>query len=183
MKRSSSQSWPDQPGPTKQRTNPAPSFGSFFRHEPLDLSKRSLSVFRILEGSGTLHLQLRHIEDIKGSQSCVIRMGKGRPPTKSSCSMEDVIRSGSIFSISLQRCVAVAGPMISGSMLSCLDQDNVLERNHQVKQMGPFYQHAKCVCIWLGKFNKRIGVLSERYRSRCRRVETAPTSPVEERMP
>jgi hypothetical protein len=32
----------------------------------------------------------------------------------------------------------------------CIDQDNVNERNHQVRLMGSIYSHAKLVYIWLG---------------------------------
>lgn len=33
----------------------------------------------------------------------------------------------------------------------CIDQNNILERNHQVQQMGKVYAHASKVFIWLGK--------------------------------
>ena len=32
----------------------------------------------------------------------------------------------------------------------CIDQDNVLERNHQVSMMRLIYTQAKCVSAWLG---------------------------------
>jgi Heterokaryon incompatibility protein (HET) len=33
----------------------------------------------------------------------------------------------------------------------CIDQSNLQERNHQVKQMGRIYQNAKRVLVWLGR--------------------------------
>jgi hypothetical protein len=33
----------------------------------------------------------------------------------------------------------------------CIDQGNVWERNHQVKQMGRIYENAKRVLVWLGR--------------------------------
>ncbi|KAI1596671.1 HET domain containing protein, partial [Pyrenophora tritici-repentis] len=35
----------------------------------------------------------------------------------------------------------------------CIDQSNVLERNHQVAQMSKIYAGARCVYIWLGKMD------------------------------
>jgi hypothetical protein len=32
----------------------------------------------------------------------------------------------------------------------CIDQSNVLERNHQIAQMGQIYSSAACVHVWLG---------------------------------
>ncbi|KAH7092446.1 heterokaryon incompatibility protein-domain-containing protein, partial [Paraphoma chrysanthemicola] len=33
----------------------------------------------------------------------------------------------------------------------CIDQTNILERNHQVAQMGQIFSNAACVHVWLGK--------------------------------
>lgn len=35
----------------------------------------------------------------------------------------------------------------------CINQDDDLERNHQVAQMGAIYRQAENVCVWLGKAN------------------------------
>lgn len=36
----------------------------------------------------------------------------------------------------------------------CIDQNNIAERNHQVKQMRSIYENAEKVVIWLGRANR-----------------------------
>ncbi|KAL6702460.1 hypothetical protein ACN47E_001830 [Coniothyrium glycines] len=45
----------------------------------------------------------------------------------------------------------------------CIDQDNVLERNHQVQQMGSIYSGADTVVIWLGR-SASIARVLERFK-------------------
>jgi hypothetical protein len=38
----------------------------------------------------------------------------------------------------------------------CIDQDNILERGHQVKQMGEIYSYAGTVLTWLGLHSNKF---------------------------
>jgi Heterokaryon incompatibility protein (HET) len=61
----------------------------------------------------------------------------------------------------------------------CIEQDNMLERNHQVKVMSRIYRSASCVLIWLGEGEESDNELScatiilllERFWSRCNELE------------
>jgi hypothetical protein len=35
----------------------------------------------------------------------------------------------------------------------CINQDNILERNEQVRQMGSIYEQATGVIVWLGRYS------------------------------
>lgn len=43
----------------------------------------------------------------------------------------------------------------------CIDQENTLERNHQVQQMGQIYEHAQHVVVWLGNKPDTASFLKE----------------------
>ncbi|KAF2033685.1 HET-domain-containing protein, partial [Setomelanomma holmii] len=48
----------------------------------------------------------------------------------------------------------------------CIDQGNVLERNHQVQQMGTIYRNAQSVIAWLGKhvtLSRRLHDMKEQW--------------------
>lgn len=54
----------------------------------------------------------------------------------------------------------------------CIDQDNILERNHQVRQMVNIYENAENVIFWLGQATYETNVAMES----LRRLEAAAAS-------
>ncbi|EAT81016.1 hypothetical protein SNOG_11308 [Parastagonospora nodorum SN15] len=102
-----------------------------FRHEPLDYSIKSIRVIRILPD---LYVW-------------------GKPP-----SHQNIIVNGASFAVrqNLFDFLEKTRPLTTSESYwwidaVCVDQDNGIERNHQVQQMGKIYSYAQCVYIWLGK--------------------------------
>ena len=42
---------------------------------------------------------------------------------------------------------------------TCIDQNNIEERNHQVAQMGRIYTEAKQVAVWLGESDENNSIV------------------------
>lgn len=62
----------------------------------------------------------------------------------------------------------------------CIDQENVLERNHQVKYMGEVFQRAVEVLVWLGAEDETSNQAMEMVASRANLDQEIPKSSVRE---
>ncbi|RMJ17817.1 hypothetical protein CDV36_002500 [Fusarium kuroshium] len=56
----------------------------------------------------------------------------------------------------------------------CIDQSNVMERGHQVSQMGSIYKKASNVIVWLGPVSKDAGLLMSTLKSLQLKVSPQP---------
>ncbi|KAF2171094.1 hypothetical protein M409DRAFT_19065 [Zasmidium cellare ATCC 36951] len=56
----------------------------------------------------------------------------------------------------------------------CIDQDNTVERNHQVDLMAQIYQHAKHVIVWLGPDDEHVDAASKLIETLPPVLETIP---------
>jgi hypothetical protein len=46
----------------------------------------------------------------------------------------------------------------------CIDQDSLIERNHQVRLMGEIYEKATTVLVWLGEPNEETMIAFDQLR-------------------
>ncbi|RSL57249.1 hypothetical protein CEP51_014271 [Fusarium floridanum] len=56
----------------------------------------------------------------------------------------------------------------------CIDQSNIMERGHQVSQMGSIYKKASNVIVWLGPVSKDAGLLMSTLKSLQLKVSPQP---------
>ncbi|KAK4501841.1 hypothetical protein PRZ48_007650 [Zasmidium cellare] len=56
----------------------------------------------------------------------------------------------------------------------CIDQNNTVERSHQVDLMAQIYQHAKHVIVWLGPDDEHVGAASKLIETLPSVLETIP---------
>ncbi|KAJ8107573.1 hypothetical protein OPT61_g8773 [Boeremia exigua] len=126
-----------------------------FRHAPLDHSKASIRLLRMspdLSSDGLVQCTITHATVEPASYDCLSYMWG--PPLPS----YDILINGGIYSV---------GPNLFSFLdvfrrrpdtlkylwidAICIAQGDVLERNHQVSQMGEIYSVAQIVYIWLGR--------------------------------
>lgn len=150
-----------------------------FAHTPLDLTKSSLRLLRILsissKGVIDCELSIHDFEDRDGLfhdppgtgriyDALSYEWGPDEPP------FHWIRLNNSWFRLrhNLYCFLQVAYSKLSSKSdlagllwidAICIDQDNILERGHQVKQMGQIYKSASTVLVWLGPgVDKRLGL-------------------------
>lgn len=137
-------------------SNESPATGhsrDIFRHDPLEHSKPSIRLIRLLpelSSDGIIQCEILH-ETIEASYMCLsYRWG---PPEPSN----NILINGQLFAVrqNLLDFLDMARQNIAATTTYwidalCIDQHNILERNHQVAQMGDIYSRAVCVYVWLG---------------------------------
>ncbi|KAJ9604371.1 hypothetical protein H2200_011205 [Cladophialophora chaetospira] len=128
-----------------------------YKYEPLDLSKRSIRLVRLLKGKSTddIVCEIFH--------TWLFQEGGPIPYEALSYTWGSIERKANItvnsFSLpitenlheALRHLRIGAEDRILWVDAICIDQDNVNERGHQVQLMREIYQHAEQVLIWLGQ--------------------------------
>jgi hypothetical protein len=135
-----------------------------FRHTPLDQNAPSMRLIQILPGlSPTGHIQCRIQGTLIGDQPyhCLsyewgTQEGDGY-----------IVLNGRLMNVraNLLAFLSEAASWHHPENLLwidalCIDQDNALERNHQVRQMGAIYSNALQVMVWLGNDGRTGSILS-----------------------
>ena len=125
---------------------------SSFTHRPLDQSRSSIRIIRIL--SKRLKFGLRHASTVVCTSSHCTSYVWGSPETE--CL---IVVNGKLLRVreNLYWFLSTANNVIKQSTSTwywidvlCIDQSNTTERNHQVAQMGTIYSQAQGVSIWMG---------------------------------
>jgi hypothetical protein len=129
--------------------------GKPFRHEPLDRGIKSIRTLQILPrlaASGMIQCEITHTTIEQGDYHCLSYAWGEPEPCRT------IMVNGKRFTVrqNLYDFLCEARTSIRPSPrwwidAICIDQQNGLERNHQVQQMGQIYSKANCVYIWLGK--------------------------------
>ncbi|KAH6861032.1 heterokaryon incompatibility protein-domain-containing protein [Alternaria rosae] len=134
---------------------PLPASGSYnsnFQHSPLDYNQPAIRVLRIrpyLSAEGYLQCSLTSTTT-KDDYTC-LSYTWGREDA-----VCPILLNWRLFLVrrNLMNFLEVARKKYPGQALwidaICIDQHSVIERNHQVAQMGAIYTAAKHVIIWLG---------------------------------
>jgi hypothetical protein len=103
-----------------------------FIHTPLDLSQPGIRVLRISPRPGVIQVELKHVKSTKQRYVCLSYMWGDPEPSHTT------IVNGKSFSVrdNLWNFLRLARRLLIRDWLwidaCCIDQDNVLERNHQV---------------------------------------------------
>ena len=129
-----------------------------FVHEPLNLGQHTIRVLQILPGrsSETIKCILNHVPRQRDGYVCLSYMWGAEYPN------HVITVNGMRFSVrqKLFRFLELARKLEMKDRLwidaICIDQDNVLERNHQVQQMAEIYRHAKHVLVYPGDISWRM---------------------------
>ncbi|KAF7573283.1 hypothetical protein PtrM4_081880 [Pyrenophora tritici-repentis] len=132
-----------------------------FKYRPLDRSEPSIRLIQILpelSDDGRIQCTITHTTT-SAEYKCLSYQWRDKTPTHT------ILIDGKIFTIphnlfnfftAAHDKAASEGPAALGPYWMdalCIDQSNVLERNHQVAQMSKIYAGARCVYIWLGKMD------------------------------
>ncbi|PSN69319.1 HET-domain-containing protein [Corynespora cassiicola Philippines] len=123
----------------------------FYKHQPLDPGTTSLRVIKVLPPDDDWRFIKCEIHHATTDSNYVCLSYVWGPPGDTSLIKID----GMLFSVrrNLLEFLGIASHKYVGKTLwidaLCIDQDNTLERNHQVKQMGQIYSNAEFVLSWL----------------------------------
>jgi hypothetical protein len=156
---------------------------TLFSHMPLDLSSsktmRLIEVLPLQDGNSSVHCRLTHTTN-EAEYACLSYVWGTDSPDRAIYinglrfnvrqNLWDFLQYAS-FKVS-QNASAVVKDDRNQNVRSavtdllwidalCIDQDNTLERNHQVQQMGRFYEHAQHVVVWLGNDSDTASFLKE----------------------
>lgn len=141
-----------------------------FKHDPLDYTKGSIRLVRILPrlsaAEQLIQCEIIHAETNASYECLSYRWGDPYPE-------HSILLNGKRFRVRqnlfdfLQLMHArsrTAALDTTSSVLFwidslCIDQSKTIERNHQVAQMGTIYRNAASVNIWLGKCRRLIETL------------------------
>lgn len=159
-----------------------------FKHDPLDHERVSIRVIRVLptrSEQGYIQCTMRHT-DIEDQYECLSYVW-GDPSSKH----HRILINGRVFWVrdNLWNFLSVAASESRHHSFDlwidaiCIDQDNVLERNHQVRYMGKIYKSAVGIIAWfgtdpdvtefIGAVRKDPGMLGELYKEEHYRTASA----------
>ncbi|CAN9179355.1 unnamed protein product [Alternaria sp. RS040] len=141
-----------------KRLTQASKDSTIFKHQPLDHSKPSIRLVHLLSTlSPRNQIQCSITHATVGAKYTCLSYRWGDPSPS-----QDVLIDGKVFTVrqnlfeflvtarekAASDACASLGPFWIDAL--CIDQSDVLERNHQVRQMGTIYKNAVEVYVWLG---------------------------------
>lgn len=134
-----------------------------FIHSPLDHTQPSIRLMRILSSTSTQGLLQCHVwpTSVTASHTCIsYRRGKANVLQKIKINGKTFhVRQNLYDLLKVLYAESTSRPEESTSYwidALCIDQTNILERNHQVAQMGQIFSNAACVHVWLGKVPREL---------------------------
>jgi hypothetical protein len=125
----------------------------FYSYQPLNLNKASIRLVRILPDlspKGLVQCWICH-NTLEALYTC-LSYRWGAPDPNGLILINDkqfCVRRNLLDFLHMARESAEAAKLFWIDAI-CIDQSQVLERNHQVSQMGEIYSHATRVYVWLG---------------------------------
>lgn len=128
-----------------------------FKHEPLDYSRASIRLLQIhadLSRAGLIQCSLTHTTISETPYSCLsYRWGEPLPSWKILINGRAHRVGGNLYDFldTFRQSTRNQSTEYVWIDAICIAQDDVLERNHQVTQMGDIYSTARSVYVWLGK--------------------------------
>jgi hypothetical protein len=141
-----------------ERLTQASKDNTIFKHQPLDQSEPSIRLVHLLSSlspSGRIQCAITHAT-VHARYTCLsYRWGNPQPSYP-------IMIDGKTFSIgqNLFDFLATTRTKATSDVFTylgpywidalCINQSNVVERNHQVRQMGVIYSKAVRVDVWLG---------------------------------
>jgi hypothetical protein len=114
-----------------------------FVHKPLDLSQSNVRLLRILPGrqKDPIRCTLRHVSRSKHEYVCLsYTWGEAQPNHRILVNQKSFeVRHNLWHFLCLARRFNIQDRLWIDAM--CIDQENVLERNHQVRRASRIYRH------------------------------------------
>ncbi len=137
-----------------------------FIYEPLDLTKPTIRVLKILPGheKDSVRIQLKHVTLTNHEYVCLsYTWGLESPVHDIGINEKKSSVRGNLFDfLKLARKLKIKDWLWIDAL--SLNQGNILERNHQVQQMGDIYRGAKHVLVYPGKSPRSL-----KWAAMCRR--------------
>ena len=128
-----------------------------FRHEPLDHTKKQIRLLKLLPATGqTVVCSIEHVDLEEQPRYHALSYTWGEPELS-----HTVLCNGRPYKVrrNLFTFLGLMGKEAFDGYLwvdqICIDQDHVLEKNHQVLMMADIYRKASEVIVWLGPANVR----------------------------
>lgn len=127
-----------------------------FKYLPLNHSLPSIRLLRVsadLSCNGLIQCSVVHITTDASIPYVCLSYVWGPPAPGHTILVNGkrlVVRQNLFHFLSLVQSAAAPDSAMYWIDAICIDQDNVLERNHQVSHMGAIYSNASCVHLWLG---------------------------------
>jgi hypothetical protein len=137
-----------------------------FKHEPLDHSRASIRLLQIcadLSRDGLIQCSLKHTTISSTPYSCLsYRWGEPLPSWKILINGRPHHVGGNLYDFldTFRQSTLNHSTECVWIDAMCIAQNDVLERNHQVTQMGDIYSTARSVYVWLGKMPSIAPILS-----------------------
>lgn len=123
-----------------------------FVHPPLNLTSRQIRLIKVLPSpeNETIRCQMSVAELVEDRHVVLSYVwGTDEPSHKIEIDGQSFFVRGNLFSFLQQACRQHTKKLLWIDAI-CINQSNIAERNHQVRQMLEIYQQARFVLIWLG---------------------------------
>lgn len=137
-----------------------------FQYKPIDLSKHAIRVVRLCKGSYTERIRCElfeaYLDQIEGVPYEAVSYTWGNQSNEAPILLdgkEFVITSNLFEALSCLRLTDQDRILWIDAL--CIDQENDLEKGHQVSRMKTIYEYAEQVIIWLGLSNSYIDELMD----------------------
>ena len=137
-----------------------------FKHEPLDHTKASIRLLQIradLSCDGLIQCSLRHTTISSTPYSCLsYRWGEPLPSWKILINGRPYRVGGNLYDFLDTFRQSRLNQAMENIWIDamCIAQNDILERNHQVTQMGEIFSTAKSVYVWLGRMPSIAPIVS-----------------------
>ncbi|KAF2137712.1 uncharacterized protein K452DRAFT_235310, partial [Aplosporella prunicola CBS 121167] len=138
-----------------------------FCHEPLDLSTRSIRLLNIdgISDDGFVQCTIRtyNRDDTNCSYRALSYAWGPEEPSGSILLNEKPFRVRENLLLFLQEAITSHSEARRSIWIDaiCIDQENISEKNHQVRQMADIFRNAVAVFAWLGPSKEDYNELSE----------------------
>lgn len=145
-----------------------------FKYKPIDLSSDAIRIVRLCRGYHTEGIRCElfeaYLDQIEGVSYEAVSYTWGTQSKEATILLDgkEALVTGNLFAA--LSCLRLAGEdKILWIDALCIDQENDLEKGHQVSRMKLIYEYAERVIIWLGPSNDDIDVLMDSARELERR--------------
>ncbi|EEU43833.1 uncharacterized protein NECHADRAFT_30322 [Fusarium vanettenii 77-13-4] len=153
--------------------------GHLFIHQPFSLGGSTIRLLR-LHGGTEYPIQCSMFEACLKDQGCPMDYEALSYAWESDDKCDMINVNGRVLHITrslhgaLQHLRHRKNDRILWADAVCIDQNNIMERGHQVAQMGSIYKKASNVIVWLGSVDKDVGLLISALRSLQLKVSPQP---------
>ncbi|KAF2027739.1 hypothetical protein EK21DRAFT_71330 [Setomelanomma holmii] len=161
----------------KEEPIPSPTENKIFTHKPLDQTQSSLRLVTVnseLSADGSIQCYVSHSVLDRASYVCLSYRWGGDRVRILLNGLPFYVQKNLYDFLEMVRHMPMTFYWIDAL---CIDQANILERNHQVKQMGRTFSRAFLVYLWLGKLPSMAPCMTYFRNSKSKSMFSDPTIP------